>query len=147
MGQAAPAMADVLEITLGRPGPPLAQATGPYKDTQGARAELSPAQGGTMKSLLLLTLLALLTLGLCRRAAGGSAGTKDSPGSAAFVSRRASAELVQRQKRNLGYGSGPGAPPDPLEAKREVCELNPDCDELADQIGLQEAYRRYYGLV
>uniref|UniRef100_A0A8C5I8I5 Osteocalcin n=1 Tax=Junco hyemalis TaxID=40217 RepID=A0A8C5I8I5_JUNHY len=43
--------------------------------------------------------------------------------------------------------SGPGAPPDPLEAKREVCELNPDCDELADQIGLQEAYRRYYGLV
>lgn len=40
-----------------------------------------------------------------------------------------------------------GAPWDPLEAKREVCELNPDCDELADQIGLQEAYRRYYGLV
>ncbi|KAL2295613.1 hypothetical protein Nmel_018726, partial [Mimus melanotis] len=36
---------------------------------------------------------------------------------------------------------------DPLEAKREVCELNPDCDELADQIGFQEAYRRYYGLV
>lgn len=40
-----------------------------------------------------------------------------------------------------------GAPWDPLEAKREVCELNPDCDELADQIGFQEAYRRYYGLV
>ncbi|NXE69829.1 OSTCN protein, partial [Calcarius ornatus] len=66
----------------------------------------------------------------------------------AFVSRRASAELVQRPKRNAGPGSsGPGAPPDPLEAKREVCELNPDCDELADQVGLQEAYRRYYGLV
>ncbi|NWY71653.1 OSTCN protein, partial [Erithacus rubecula] len=66
----------------------------------------------------------------------------------AFVSRRASAELVQRQKRTLGSASGaPAAPPDPLEAKREVCELNPDCDELADQIGFQEAYRRYYGLV
>ncbi|NWU24429.1 OSTCN protein, partial [Dyaphorophyia castanea] len=72
----------------------------------------------------------------------------------AFVSRRASAEVVPRQKRNYGYGSPLfvpgsvyGAPQDPLEAKREVCELNPDCDELADQIGLQEAYRRYYGLV
>ncbi|NWR98443.1 OSTCN protein, partial [Motacilla alba] len=64
------------------------------------------------------------------------------------VSRRASAQVVQRQRRNLGHGSSvAGAPPDPLEAKREVCELNPDCDELADQIGLQEAYRRYYGLV
>ncbi|NXO65379.1 OSTCN protein, partial [Phainopepla nitens] len=66
----------------------------------------------------------------------------------AFVSRRASAEVVQRQKRNYGYDSSPyGAPRDPLEAKREVCELSPDCDELADQIGFQEAYRRYYGLV
>ncbi|XP_039558022.1 osteocalcin isoform X1 [Passer montanus] len=100
-----------------------------------------------MKSLVLLSLLALLTLGLCRRAADGSASTKDSPSSEAFVSRRASAELVQRQKRSYGYGSASGAPRDPLEAKREVCELNPDCDELADQIGLQEAYRRYYGLV
>ncbi|NXO82391.1 OSTCN protein, partial [Sitta europaea] len=68
----------------------------------------------------------------------------------AFVSRRASAEVVSRQKRNYGYDSPAGvngAPRDPLEAKREVCELNPDCDELADQIGFQEAYRRYYGLV
>uniref|UniRef100_A0A8C3MQU2 Osteocalcin n=1 Tax=Geospiza parvula TaxID=87175 RepID=A0A8C3MQU2_GEOPR len=79
---------------------------------------------------------------------GQVTGPPDPPVPAAFVSRRASAELVPRQKRNAGYGSsGPGAPPDPLEAKREVCELNPDCDELADQIGLQEAYRRYYGLV
>ncbi|XP_041577087.2 osteocalcin isoform X2 [Taeniopygia guttata] len=100
-----------------------------------------------MRSLVLLALLALLTLGLCRRAADGSASTQDSPSSEAFVSRRASAELVQRQKRNSGSGSVSGAPWDPLEAKREVCELNPDCDELADQIGLQEAYRRYYGLV
>lgn len=40
-----------------------------------------------------------------------------------------------------------GAVRDPLEAKREVCELNPDCDELADHIGFQEAYRRFYGPV
>ncbi|NWI84386.1 OSTCN protein, partial [Pitta sordida] len=65
----------------------------------------------------------------------------------AFISRRASAELVQRQKRNYGHGSAQAAQPDPLEAKREVCELNPSCDELADQVGLQEAYRRYYGFV
>lgn len=40
----------------------------------------------------------------------------------------------------------PAPYPDPLEPKREVCELNPDCDELADHIGFQEAYRRFYGL-
>lgn len=40
----------------------------------------------------------------------------------------------------------PGPYPDPLEPKREVCELNPDCDELADHIGFQEAYRRFYGV-
>ncbi|KAJ7416547.1 Osteocalcin [Willisornis vidua] len=101
-----------------------------------------------MKALVLLTLLALLTLGLCRRAADRSTSTDDSPSSEAFISRRASAEVVQRQKRNYGYDSSVhAAPPDPLEAKREVCELSPDCDELADQVGLQEAYRRYYGFV
>lgn len=40
----------------------------------------------------------------------------------------------------------PAPYPDPLEPKREVCELNPDCDELADHIGFQEAYRRFYGI-
>lgn len=43
------------------------------------------------------------------------------------------------------YGAAPAW--NPLEAKREVCELNPDCDELADHIGFQEAYRRFYGPV
>ncbi|XP_025752550.2 osteocalcin [Manacus vitellinus] len=101
-----------------------------------------------MKPLVLLTLLALLTLGVCRRAAHRSTSADDSPSSEAFISRRASAQVVQRQKRNYGYGSSVyAAPPDPLEAKREVCELNPDCDELADQVGLQEAYRHYYGFV
>lgn len=41
--------------------------------------------------------------------------------------------------------SAPAPYPDPLEPKREVCELNPDCDELADHIGFQEAYQRFYG--
>uniref|UniRef100_A0A8C3PRP1 Osteocalcin n=1 Tax=Calidris pygmaea TaxID=425635 RepID=A0A8C3PRP1_9CHAR len=68
----------------------------------------------------------------------------------AFVSRRASAEVVRRHKRNYVYDSGAygaGVVRDPLEAKREVCEVNPDCDELADHIGFQEAYRRFYGPV
>lgn len=34
-----------------------------------------------------------------------------------------------------------------VEPRREGCELNPDCDELADHIGFQEAYRRFYGPV
>uniref|UniRef100_A0A8D2J564 Osteocalcin n=1 Tax=Varanus komodoensis TaxID=61221 RepID=A0A8D2J564_VARKO len=33
----------------------------------------------------------------------------------------------------------------PFEPQREVCELNPACDELADLVGFQEAYRRFYG--
>ncbi|NXX17249.1 OSTCN protein, partial [Podargus strigoides] len=66
----------------------------------------------------------------------------------AFVSRRASAEVVRRQRRNYIYDSSAYAVVrDPLEAKREVCELSPDCDELADHIGFQEAYRRFYGPV
>lgn len=39
----------------------------------------------------------------------------------------------------------PAPYPDPLEPKREVCELNPKCDELADHIGFQDAYNRFYG--
>ncbi|NWI08296.1 OSTCN protein, partial [Crypturellus soui] len=69
----------------------------------------------------------------------------------AFVSRRAGAELLRRQERSVAAGSARpsrSAPaPDPLEPQREVCELSPDCDELADLIGFQEAYRRLYGPV
>lgn len=39
----------------------------------------------------------------------------------------------------------PAPYPDPLEPHREVCELNPNCDELADHIGFQDAYKRIYG--
>ncbi|XP_061299121.1 osteocalcin [Pezoporus flaviventris] len=98
-----------------------------------------------MRLLLLLPLLALLALGLCRTAPEGSVST-DSLSSKAFVSKRASTEM-RRHKRNYAYDSSAyGAVRDPLEAKREVCEFNPACDELADLIGFQEAYRRYYGL-
>ncbi|NXU51102.1 OSTCN protein, partial [Turnix velox] len=66
----------------------------------------------------------------------------------AFISKRASAEVVRRQRRNYVPDSAvPGPAPNPLEAQREVCEVNPDCDELADHIGFQEAYRRFYGTV
>lgn len=47
----------------------------------------------------------------------------------------------------VGLPRAPAPYPDPLEPKREVCELNPDCDELADQVGLQDAYQRFYGPV
>lgn len=39
----------------------------------------------------------------------------------------------------------PAPAPDPLEANREVCELDPNCDEAMDQFGLEEAYKRTYG--
>ncbi|XP_064899341.1 osteocalcin isoform X1 [Columba livia] len=129
-------------------GPSSPVAGEPYKGAggPGGCAEHG-AGGGNMKPLVLLTLLALLTLGLCRRAPDGSVSAADSPSSEAFISRRASAAVVRRPKRNYVYGSVYGAVRDPLEAKREVCELNPDCDELADHIGFQEAYRRFYGPV
>uniref|UniRef100_A0A8C8B0B6 Osteocalcin n=1 Tax=Otus sunia TaxID=257818 RepID=A0A8C8B0B6_9STRI len=90
-----------------------------------------------MKPLVLLSLLALLTLGLCRRAPPDRPPPRCVP--TAFISKRASAELARRHKRNYRV-----CPP---RAKREVCEFNPACDELADHIGFQEAYRRFYGPV
>lgn len=53
--------------------------------------------------------------------------------------------LLRRLTPLCGAHRTPGPYPDPLEPKREVCELNPDCDELADHIGFQEAYARFYG--
>ncbi|MXQ95928.1 hypothetical protein E5288_WYG015194 [Bos mutus] len=83
---------------------------------------------------MFLALLALATLCLAGRAA--------------FMSKQEGSEVVKRLRRYLDHGLGAPAPyPDPLEPKREVCELNPDCDELADHIGFQEAYRRFYGPV
>ncbi|XP_023617312.1 osteocalcin isoform X2 [Myotis lucifugus] len=87
-----------------------------------------------MRPRMLLTLLALAALCLASQTA--------------FVSKQEGSEVVKRLRRYLDPGLGAPAPapyPDPLEPKREVCELNPDCDELADHIGFQEAYRRFYG--
>uniref|UniRef100_A0AC11BWK9 Bone gamma-carboxyglutamate protein n=1 Tax=Ovis aries TaxID=9940 RepID=A0AC11BWK9_SHEEP len=75
-------------------------------------------------------------------------GDAESGKGTAFVSKQEGSEVVKRLRRYLDPGLGAPAPyPDPLEPRREVCELNPDCDELADHIGFQEAYRRFYGPV
>ncbi|XP_068107532.1 osteocalcin isoform X2 [Hyperolius riggenbachi] len=72
----------------------------------------------------------------------------DSRSSEAFISRQDSANFANRHRGSNVRHQVFGAPVrSPLEAKREVCELNPSCDELADHIGFQEAYRRFYGPV
>uniref|UniRef100_A0A8C8RKU8 Osteocalcin n=1 Tax=Pelusios castaneus TaxID=367368 RepID=A0A8C8RKU8_9SAUR len=99
-----------------------------------------------MKTLTLLMLLVLVTLCLCRGDSDHSNSANESPSSEAFISKQDSAEVVRRHKRNFVYNRLYDII-DPLEAQREVCELNPDCDELADHIGFHEAYRRFYGPV
>uniref|UniRef100_A0A8C5JWQ8 Osteocalcin n=1 Tax=Jaculus jaculus TaxID=51337 RepID=A0A8C5JWQ8_JACJA len=88
-----------------------------------------------MRTLTLLTLLALAALCL-----SGPAGAKPSSQESdkAFMSKQEGSEVVKRLRRYQGV-------PDPLEPQREVCELNPNCDELADHIGFQDAYQRFYG--
>ncbi|XP_053330386.1 osteocalcin [Spea bombifrons] len=106
-----------------------------------------------MKAAVLVALLGMAALCWGRTDHYPPDAASDSRGSDAFLSRKQSSNFAQRQTRsNLG---GPGhvaaaAPPaagSPLESQREVCELNPDCDELADHIGFQQAYRRFYGPV
>ncbi|KAG8146561.1 hypothetical protein E2320_013701 [Naja naja] len=105
-----------------------------------------------MNALLLAALCALAALGLAQPEAAHARRADGPPKSEAFVSKREGAEIVKRQKRNYnsGYGAAGAAPQvavNPLEAQREVCELSPACDELADHIGFQEAYRQFYGPV
>ncbi|XP_073423017.1 osteocalcin isoform X2 [Dendrobates tinctorius] len=85
-----------------------------------------------MRLLILAVLLGVVTLVLGRRA---------------FISRPESANFARRHRRNIHNVIYGAAVRSPLEAQREVCELNPDCDELADHIGFPEAYRRFYGPV
>ncbi|XP_077012569.1 osteocalcin [Tamandua tetradactyla] len=100
-----------------------------------------------MRPLVLLALLALATLCLAGQADAKPRSAESGKG-AAFVSKQEGSEVVRRPRRYLDLGQGAPAPyPDPLESKKEVCELSPDCDELADHIGFQEAYRRFYGAV
>ncbi|XP_038167174.1 osteocalcin [Arvicola amphibius] len=107
--------------------------------TQHPGAELAD----TMRTLSLLTLLALAAFCLSGPA---DAKPRGSESDKAFVSKQEGSKVVNRLRRYLGHGLGAPAPyPDPLEPKREVCELNPNCDELADHIGFQDAYSRFYG--
>ncbi|KAM9293841.1 osteocalcin isoform 2-T2 [Gastrophryne carolinensis] len=97
-----------------------------------------------MKLVIVAALLGMVVLCMGRGHIRG--GGADSSSSEAFISRRDSANFVARDQPSNTANQVVGTPVrSPLEAKREVCELNPDCDELADHIGFQEAYRRFYG--
>ncbi|XP_054847443.1 osteocalcin [Eublepharis macularius] len=103
-----------------------------------------------MNTLTLMSLLVAVTLCLCHRDdSARSNSANDSPSSEAFISKRDSAEVVKIQKRNFQRANIVAAPdvPSPLESHREICELNIACDELADQIGFEKAYRKFYGPV
>uniref|UniRef100_A0A8C5ZIR5 Osteocalcin n=2 Tax=Marmotini TaxID=337730 RepID=A0A8C5ZIR5_MARMA len=96
-----------------------------------------------MRTLTLLALLALAALCLAGRADAKPSGAESGK---AFMSKQEGNKVVKRPRRFVDNGLGAPAPyPDPLEPKREVCELNPNCDELADHIGFQDAYQRFYG--
>ncbi|KAL2771538.1 osteocalcin preproprotein [Daubentonia madagascariensis] len=98
-----------------------------------------------MRALTLLALLALSTLCLTGQSDAKPSSAESDKG-AAFMPKEEGSEVIKRPKRYLYHWLGAPAPyPDPLESKREVCEFNPDCDELADHIGFQEAYQRFYG--
>uniref|UniRef100_A0A8C6YV90 Osteocalcin n=1 Tax=Nothoprocta perdicaria TaxID=30464 RepID=A0A8C6YV90_NOTPE len=103
-----------------------------------------------MRTLALLALLVLGTLG--HQGKGDPKGAR-SPGThwgqgtrgGWFGGAQAWKGTPVRRRRSREEGAAAPAAPDPLEATREVCELSPDCDELADQIGLPAAYQRLYG--
>ncbi|XP_057649308.1 osteocalcin [Chionomys nivalis] len=98
-----------------------------------------------MRTLCLLALLVLTAFCLSGPTDAKPRGSESDKGTA-FVSKQEGSKVVNRLRRYLGHGLGAPAPyPDPLEPKREVCELNPNCDELADHIGFQDAYSRFYG--
>ncbi|XP_073466736.1 osteocalcin [Aquarana catesbeiana] len=98
-----------------------------------------------MKLVIVAALLGLVVLCMGRRAHNRGS-LADSRSSEAFISRQESANFAKRHRRSNLRNAVFGTPVrDPLESKREVCELNPSCDELADHIGFQEAYRRFYG--
>ncbi|XP_021052276.1 osteocalcin [Mus pahari] len=93
-----------------------------------------------MRTLALLTLLALTAFCLSDLADAKPSGPESDK---AFMSKQEGSKVVNRLRRNLG-ASVPS--PDPLEPTRELCELDPTCDELAEQIGLGPAYKRIYGV-
>ncbi|CAN2390125.1 Binds strongly to apatite and calcium, partial [Pristimantis euphronides] len=88
-------------------------------------------------AIILAVLLGLVALVL-GRGEPDHKDVADSRSTEAFLSRQESANFARRHKRSRVsvskriYGTPVRSP---LEAKREQCELNPDCDELADHIG------------
>ena len=94
----------------------------------------------TMRTLSLLTLLALAALCLSDLTDAKPSGPESDK---AFMSKQEGNKVVNRLRRYLG-ASVPS--PDPLEPTRELCELDPACDELSNQYGLKTAYRRIYGI-
>ncbi|XP_055481685.1 osteocalcin [Psammomys obesus] len=96
-----------------------------------------------MRTLSLLTLLALAALCLSGPADAKPSGPESDK---AFMSKQEGNKVVNRVRRYLDQGLGASAPySNTLEPKREICELDPGCDELADRVGLQDAYKRFYG--
>uniref|UniRef100_A0A8C6QEG5 Osteocalcin n=1 Tax=Nannospalax galili TaxID=1026970 RepID=A0A8C6QEG5_NANGA len=94
----------------------------------------------------IFSLLTLLTLAAFYLSGPADAKPSGSESKKAFMSKQEGNEVVKRLRRYLDHGLGAPAPyPDPLEPKREVCEFNPSCDELADHIGFQDAYQHFYG--
>ncbi|XP_021493476.1 osteocalcin [Meriones unguiculatus] len=93
-----------------------------------------------MRTLSLLTLLALAALCLSGPADAKPSGPESDK---AFMSKQEGSKVVNRVRRYLDQGLGASA--NTLEPKREICELDPSCDELADQVGFQDAYNRFYG--
>ncbi|XP_031230245.1 osteocalcin [Mastomys coucha] len=93
-----------------------------------------------MRTLFLLTLLALAAFCLSDLTDAKPSGPESDK---AFMSKQEDSKVVNRLRRFLG-GPAPGV--DPLEPSREVCELIPTCDELSEQVGLQEAYKRSFGV-
>ncbi|XP_069506166.1 osteocalcin [Ambystoma mexicanum] len=101
-----------------------------------------------MKVLILATVLALAALSLCQAVSDEASNTAGSQRSEAFISKSDSANaFAKRVRKNIAPNRVNDVYGAPLESHREVCELNPDCDELADHIGFHEAYRRFYGPV
>ncbi|XP_063804063.1 osteocalcin [Pseudophryne corroboree] len=116
-------------------------------DTGLRAATAENATAAAMKLLILTAFLCMVVLVLGRRDPDPSSAA-DSRSAEAFISRQDSANFAKRHRRsNIHNLVRAPVVRSPLEAKREVCELNPSCDELADHIGFKAAYRRFYGPV
>ncbi|XP_043924103.1 osteocalcin [Protopterus annectens] len=104
-----------------------------------------------MRTLFLLTLCALAVICFCKRDADSSHSAQDSHGSqsreAVVVRKKTANAFMKRHKRSYydyveRYYEQFKTP---QERQREICEHYQPCDQMADQVGADEAYRRYFG--